>query len=91
MAKHYKTKITFESEDLLTEVDEYVPTYTAYLSAVEFFKDEDFEIELDRIEDEQGNEIPINKFDKKTISSIYDATFMANWDKIVEEYDYDDN
>ena len=83
---HYRTKVKFESEDLLNEQDEFVPEYTAYLSCT----GTDIEIgdvEIEHIEDENGAEIPIKKFSVNTIIYILDRAYSNDWDKMEPDYD----
>jgi hypothetical protein len=89
MTTYYKAKIKFETEEFLNDADEFIPTYTAYLNGVEYSKEEGIDVEIDYIVDENDKEIPIKNFKMKTINYIYDKSFMADWDKFEQEYDYD--
>lgn len=83
---YYRTKIKFESEDLLKDTDEYVPEYTAYLSC-SGTKYEFGSIEIEYIEDEEGREVPLKLFSVMTISDILDTASLKDWDRVEPDYE----
>ena len=86
MKAYYLKTIKFESEDLLTEADEYIPEYTDHFSATSTFGD-GLDVELVEIVDEVDNRVPIHKFHSSTISKLYEDVVFDESDRLIPEHE----